>query len=515
MSKRTLVLLILDGWGIGRNDETNPIFQVQPKNINHLKANYPYTSLQASGIAVGLPWGEEGNSEVGHLNIGAGKVLYQNYPRISLAIRDGSFFENQVFKNAFEHSKKNNSAVNLIGLLTSANVHASLEHLQNLIKFAEQKNVPKINLHLITDGRDSPPQSALEILKNIPFSEKTKLVSIGGRYYGMDRDKHWDRIEIYYKTLLGEGETSENIEYHIKAAYAKDLNDQYVFPVSIGPEKQFIKDGDLIIFFNFREDRMRQIVEAFTNENFDKFAVKKFSNLHIATMVSYDEKFKVPVAFPKDTVDNPLSRVFSDNGKIQFKIAETEKYAHITYFFNGQKEPPFPNEYRMLIPSRSEVRHDNHPEMMAIEITSRIIEAIEEGGYDFILANFANPDMIAHTGNYEATIKAIEVVDEQIGKIMKPLFERNGILMITSDHGNAERIFNPATGEPETQHDLSPVPIHLVAREYFKPKEPIEINQAEKITAGILADVAPTILEIMKIPKPKEMTGQSLLRFLL
>ena len=515
MSKRTLILIILDGWGIGRNDETNPIFKVQPKNINYLKANYPYAALQASGIAVGLPWGEEGNSEVGHLNIGAGKVLYQNYPRITLAIRDGSFLENQTIKNAFKHSKKNNSTLNLIGLLTSANVHASLEHLKNLIKFAEQENVPKINLHLITDGRDSSPQSALEILKGVPFSEKTKLASIGGRYYGMDRDKNWDRIEIHYKTFLGEGEITDNIENHVKSAYAKDLNDQYIFPVSIGPEKQSIKDGDSIIFFNFREDRMRQITDAFINEDFNRFPVKKFSNLYVATMVSYDEKFKVPIAFSKETVNNPLSKILSDSGKIQFKIAETEKYAHITYFFNGQKELPYPNEYRMLIPSRSEVRHDNHPEMMAIEIASRIIEAIKEGSYDFILANFANPDMIAHTGNYKATVKAIEIVDEQIGKIMKSLFERNGILMITSDHGNAERMFNPMTGEPETQHDLNPVPIHLAAKEYYHPKNESEINQAEKTTIGILADAAPTILELIKIPKPEEMTGQSLLKFLL
>lgn len=515
MSKRTFILLILDGWGIGRNDETNPIFKVQPKNINYLKANYPYAALQASGIAVGLPWGEEGNSEVGHLNIGAGKVLYQNYPRITLSIRDNSFFENKAIKDAFEHSIKNNSTVNLIGLLTSANVHASLKHLENLIKFAEQENVPKINLHLITDGRDSPPQSAIEILKKISFSEKTKLASIGGRYYGMDRDKHWDRIEIHYKTLIGNGEITDNIENHIKNAYAKDLNDQYIFPASIGPEKKFIKSGDSIIFFNFREDRMRQIVDAFINENFDKFPIKKFSDIYVATMVSYDEKFKIPIAFPKETVDNPLSKVLSDNGKIQFKIAETEKYAHITYFFNGQKELPFPNEYRMLIPSRNDVRHDNHPEMMAIEITSRIIEAIEEGSYDFILANFANPDMIAHTGNYEATIKAIEIIDEQIGKIMKTIFERNGVLMITSDHGNAERLFNPMTGEPETQHDMSPVPIHLAAKEYYQPKSETKINQAEKTTIGILADVAPTILELMNIQKPKEITGQSLLKFLL
>lgn len=515
MSKRTIVFLILDGWGIGKNNETNPIFKVQPKNINYLKANYPYAALQASGIAVGLPWGEEGNSEVGHLNIGAGKVLYQNYPRITLAIRDNSFFENKTIKEALMHSKKNNSTVNLIGLLTSANVHASLEHLENIIKFAEQENILKVNLHLITDGRDSPPQSAIEILKKITFSERIKLASIGGRYYGMDRDKHWDRIEIHYKTFIGQGEITDDIEGHIKNAYTKDLNDQYIFPTSIGPEKQSIKDGDSIIFFNFREDRMRQIVEVFTNEHFDKFPTKKFSNIHIATMVSYDEKFNLPVAFPKETVDNPLSKIISDNGKIQFKIAETEKYAHITYFFNGQKELPFPNEYRMLIPSRNEVKHDSHPEMMAIEIASRIIEAIEERGYDFILANFANPDMIAHTGNYEATIKAIEIIDEQIGKIMKTVFERDGILIITSDHGNAERMFNPLTGEPETQHDLSPVPIHLIAKEYYNPKSITEIIQAEKTTIGILADVAPTILELMKIPKPKEITGQSLLKFLL
>ena len=515
MSKRTVILIILDGWGIGRQDESNPIFIFKPKNISYLKATFPFASLQASGISVGLPWGEEGNSEVGHLNIGAGKVIYQNYPRISLAIRDSSFFSNEVIKKTFEHSKKNNSAVNLIGLLTDANVHSSMEHLEALIKFAEKENVLRVNLHLITDGRDSPPQSCLTLLKKLPFSDKVILASVSGRYYAMDRDRHWDRTQIYYKTLFGEGAITDNLENHIKNNYQKSLDDQYVFPTLIGPQKNIINDNDAVLFFNFREDRMRQIVESFISQNFDKFPVKKNLNLYISSLVSYDDRFNMSVAFPKETAENPLGKVLSDNGKIQFRIAETEKYAHITYFFNGEKEPPFENELRVLIPSRSDIHHDEHPEMMAREITNRLTQAIEDKSYDFILANYANPDMIAHTGNYEATMKAIEITDEEIGKIIQAVLATNSILIITSDHGNAERMFDPLTGSPETKHDPNPVPIHLVAKEFERQKEESEINRAEKNTIGILADVAPTILELMAIAQPKEMSGESFLKSLL
>lgn len=515
MSKRTIILIILDGWGIGRNDQSNPIFTANPQNIAYLKANFPFASLQASGIAVGLPWGEEGNSEVGHLTIGAGKVLYQNYPRITIAIRDESFFQNEVIKNAFEHSKKNNSAVNLIGLLSSGNVHSSIDHLEALLKFAEMEKVSKINLHLITDGRDSPPQSSLELFKKF---NSVNIASVSGRYYAMDREKHWDRTKAYYQTLTGEGVIIDNIENHINKIHQKGLSDEYILPAmftSTDSEKRFIKDGDSVLFFNFREDRMKQIVEPFTDKSFDKFPTKQFSNLYISSLVNYDNKFTIPVAFPQEKIENPLSKILAENAKTQLKIAETEKYTHITYFFNGQIEPPFQNEYRVLIPSKSVIHHDEHPEMMANEITGRVIQAIEERTYDFIMANYANPDTIAHTGNYEACVKAVKIIDEQIGKITKAVLgQNNTALIITSDHGNVERLFDPQTGQIETQHDASPVPIHLVAREFQKLKNESDIKIAERETIGILSDIAPTILDLMRISKPKEMTGESLVKLL-
>lgn len=512
--KRTLILIILDGWGIGRNDQSNPIYVANPTTINYLKENFPFASLQASGIAVGLPWGEEGNSEVGHLNIGSGKVVYQNYPRISLAIKDKSFFKNETILKAFEHAKKNNSAVNLIGLLSDGVVHAAFEHLEALIEFAEKEKIENLNIHLITDGRDSAPFSSPSLLNRLSPKARKNIASISGRYFAMDRDKHWDRIQKYYDTIINKNKEIEDIEAYLKNSHSQGYTDEYIPPTLISAKK-IVKENDAVIFFNFREDRMRQIVETFVNKNFSQFPVKKFSNLFIVQMISYSDQFNAPVAFQKEIIANPLSRILADLDKVQFKIAETEKYAHITYFFNGENETAFKNEYRILIPSRKELNHASHPEMMANEITSRIIEAINEGSYDFIVANYANPDIIAHTGNYDASLKAVKTIDQQIDKITKTVLDKNAILIITSDHGNIERLFNPLTGEPETKHDPNPVPIHLIAKEFEKKKNITEIKQAEKSTIGILADIAPTILEIMRIPKPKEMTGESLLKLLI
>jgi len=510
MSKRTIILAILDGWGIGKPDESNPIHVVNPSNINYLKANFPAGVLQASGISVGLPWSEEGNSEVGHLNLGAGRIIYQYYPRITLAIHDNSFFKNQALKAAFEHAKKYNSAVNLIGLLSESNVHSSLEHLIALIQFAEKEKISKLNLHLFTDGRDSSPNSALELLSRLP--KETKLASLSGRFYAMDREGHWDRTQKTYSVLTGEGPITENIEVHIKKTYDRKLSDEFIEPILIGPG---IKDNDALIFFNFREDRIRQLAATFIDKQFKNFPVKPFTNLYVVTMTQYDKNFDVPMAFQPEKIEVCLGKVLEDKGKSQLRVAETQKYPHITYFFNGMREEPFKNEYRILIPSKAIVRQEQQPEMMASEITTRAIESIGENVFDFILINYANPDIIAHTGNYEACLQAVKVIDEQIGKVIKAALEHDDILIITSDHGNIERVFNPLTGLAETKHDPSPVPIYLVAKEFQRQKTDEEIRQSEKINTGILADVAPTILELMGIAKPKEMTGQSLLKSLI
>ena len=511
--RKTIVLMILDGWGEGEKNESNPIYTANPKIINSLKYSYPCGLLQASGIAVGLPWNEEGNSEVCHLTLGAGRVIHQNFPRISLAIKNGSFFQNPVLKGAFSQAKKNNSFVHLIGLLAapSAYVHSAQEHLLALIKFGKQEGV-NYALHLFTDGRDSPPYSSLEIIKSLG-EEVKNIASLSGRYYAMDRAKHWDRTEKAYRVLIGDSETIENYEEKIKAIHQR-FNDEYVEPMLLGPLNRGIKDNDSIIFFNFREDRMRQIVEPFVNKSFSEFPIKQFKNLSIATMINYRNDFKVRVAFSPEEVKNPLAKVLADNSKIQLRLAETEKYAHVTYFFNNLVEKPFGNEFRILIPSRMDLKPDEHPEMRAEEITNRLISAIEEKAFDFILVNYANPDIIAHTGNYEATKKVVEIIDEVVDKVVKVVLGQNAVLILTSDHGNIERMFDPFTGEIETKHNNNPVLFYLIGKEFQRQKDKFQAEKEAKDVIGVLSDVAPTILELLGLKKPKEMTGQSLLGYL-
>ena len=509
-TRRTVILVIIDGWGIGRPDFSNPIHTVNPKTFDFLKHNFPSGTLQASGISVGLPWGEEGNSEVGHMNMGAGKVVYQNYPRITMAIRDRSFFANPVLKESFDHAIKNDSAVNIVGLLSEANVHASFEHLEALLKYADQIKFPadRINLQLISDGRDSDPHSAMNLVARLPHSEQ--LASIGGRYYGMDRDKHWDRIKPAYDVMFGNGPLTADLKAYVEQLYAKNLNDEYIPPTMTGQTARPIKDGDSVIFFNFREDRMKQIVRAFVDPAFAEFPVQKHSDIHFSSFIEYDASFGIPVFFPPEKLGNPLGKVLSDNHKTQWRIAETEKYAHITYFFNGLREQPFDAEYRVLIPSQKEFKYTEHPEMRSAEITARLVEAIEEKAYDFILCNYANADIVAHTGDMQASIEAVKVIDASVGKVVDAALKTNSILVITSDHGNVERLANPMTGEPETKHDANPVPIYLVANEYQRPRNDAEIKSSERTSIGVLADIAPTILALMRLPKPEEMTAQNL-----
>ena len=527
MRKEPLVMVILDGWGIGSKDTANPINAAGPKNINHIRHNYPAGTLQASGIAVGLPWGEFGDSEVGHLTLGAGKVLYQHYPRISLAIKDGSFYKNSELIGAFESAKKNNSRVHIVGLLGKSNIHSSFEHLTSLLEFAKKENVERISIHAFTDGRDSPPKEALNLIADLP---RGLVASISGRFFAMDRDLHWDRTKRVYDTLVGNtglpldgslgssdspdtnGSSISDISNILRESYSRGLTDEFIEPTLIKPAEK-IADGDTIIFFNFREDGMKQLAQMFVDPAAgEKHTIPK--NLHITSFTSYSSKLNFPVAFPADTVVNPLGRVLADNGKVQLRIAETEKYAHVTYFFNGLVERPFKSEYRVLIPSKNIARHDEFPQMMAVEVTTRVTSAISEGVYDFILVNYANADIIGHTGNFDAAMVAIKTIDDQIGILTKLILETGGTMVITSDHGNVERMINLRTGLPETTHDPSPVPIYVVKKGYERTKSEETAVQIEKTNIGVISDVAPTVLALMRMQKPQEMTGISLLKYL-
>jgi len=516
--RRTYVLVVLDGWGIGKEDESNPIFAAHPKNIGLIESRFPAGALQASGLAVGMHWDEEGNSEVGHLTLGAGRVFLQHYPKISRAIEDGSFFTNRALTDAFAHAKRNGSAVHLVGLVGDGVVHSAFAHLSALLTMAKREGCENLFLHCVTDGRDSAPQSAgatlARLQKEIAEKGVGSIASVMGRYYAMDRDKHWDRVQKAYDVLAGlSSETVSTIEEALMKTYARRLDDEYVEPTAAGMPHP-IADRDAVIFFNYREDRMRELVRPFLDPAFSEFPKKELKDLYVATMTNYDETASGGhAAFAREPVTDPLGKVLAEHGKVQLRIAETEKYAHVTYFFNGFKEPPFPNEFRILIPSKNVVHYEDHPEMMASAVTDRALIALTEGGFDFILINYANPDMVAHTGNYAATLKAVEVVDKELGRLLEAVLQGNHVLMITSDHGNAEVVINLATGEPETKHDADPVPFYLVAKE-FEKTEP-ERLPVHLPVVGILSDVAPTVLALMRIPKPENMTGQNLLDQLL
>jgi len=506
-NKRIAILIILDGWGIGKDDESNPIHVVQPKSFDRITASYPVTSIQASGIAVGLPWGEVGNSEVGHLTLGAGKTLYQYFPKITMAIQDGTFFENQPLKDAFAHAKETGGAVNLAGLLTKANVHASLDHLRALLRMAEREGVTKVNLHLFADGKDSPPHTLESFLTEIP---REHMATLMGRYYAMDRTGNWHLTEIAYRTMLGV--TSPLVtdpKPLIDRTYAESPTEEYLPAMRFAEDKN-IKDGDSLIFFNYREDSIRQLASAFLLKNFDKFPVHAMRNLYVVTMSHYDDRFDVPVAFPADTVENPIGKVIADRGLSQLRLAETYKYAHVTYFFNGLREEPYQNEFRTLVPSREGIHPEQYPEMMAKDVTDRLVEAIRSRAFDFILVNYANGDTIAHTADYDAGLEAVRTIDREIGRVLDAINGDPDItLTITADHGNVEEMISPS-GQPESQHDPSPVPFYIVASA-CKGRRFINQDYLAKETLGSLADVAPTLLQLMGIPQPPDMTGRSLL----
>ena len=517
---KPIVLAILDGWGIGPSIKNNPVAQAKIPNLKRVEKNYPACSLQASGIAVGLPWNEAGNSEIGHLAIGSGQIIYQYLPRISMDIKSGKFFHNLALLKTIEHIRKNNSTLFLMGLISSGNVHSYLEHVYGLLELARQKNIEKLCLHLFTDGKDAPLKEGKKILANLQTRLKNpnwKIATLIGRFYAMDRNQNWDRTERAYNLITqGIGEKTLNPIQKLEEYYQQGITDTYIEPIvainEFNEPVGLVKNDDAVIFFNFREDSARQLTKAFILENFDKFPVKHINNLFFCTMTQYDKKLPVEVAYPPIEVKNHLTQVLGQIGKKILKVAETEKYTHVTYFFNGGKEELCPYEDRQLIPSKIVSHYEENPEMQADKVTDAVIKGIKDK-YDLIVVNYANPDMIAHTGDLEAGIKAVEIIDKTIGRLIGMAEYGECILIITSDHGHIEEMINLQTGEPMTEHTINPVPFYLVGEE-FKLKEPRTKEEVEKLyyeSQGILCDIAPTILDLMQIPKSPEMTGESLL----
>lgn len=520
---KPVVLLILDGWGINFNSQGNAIAQANTPTVNSLWRHYPALALQASSIAVGLPWGEMGNSEVGHTILGAGRIVYQNLPRITLAIQNGSFFTNPAFLSAINHARNHKSAVHLFGLVSSGGVHSHIEHLDALMELMKNENFSDVYLHLFTDGRDTMPDSGIKFVSDLEQTLKDlnvgKIASISGRYWAMDRNNNWDRTQKTYECIIGNPEkTSTDPLKVLTENYEKGITDEFIPPTFIenkdnkGERVGMVKDNDAIIFFNFREDRARQLTKAFTLPNFTGFTKSKtLSNLYFVTMTEYEKNIASEVAFAPERIVWPLARVISEKGLKQLHIAETEKYAHVTYFFNGGNEATYPGETRVLVPSLSISNFAKRPEMSVDEIANKMVAEISRGVNDFIVGNFANADMVGHTGDLEATIKAVEAVDKAIAKVVNAVLTYNGALLITADHGNAEEKINPLTGEILTEHTSNPVPLWYVTSKNKTNKSQSEIMNEQGVIKGLLADVAPTVLEILGVPKPEDMTGRSLL----
>lgn len=537
---KPVVLLVLDGWGIGPNNAGNAISRANTPNMDKYWIAFPHTQLAASGKAVGLPHGEDGNTETGHLNIGAGRIVYQELPRINMAIADGTFGQNQTFANTFQHVRNNKSILHIMGLIGSGGVHSNIEHLYALLNLVKQQGfTDNVFLHLFTDGRDSPPTSGInyvqEIIQKCEELKIGKVASIMGRYYAMDRDHRWERTQIAYDALtVGTSEPCVLDPLPIIAErYKAGETDEFIKPISVcdtDGKKRLVNQNDAIIFFNYRIDRPRQLTKAFVlpdfesgirTEGFDPYSIKyekshlaykspgqtfnrqkKIGNLFFTTMTRYEQGLPVNVAFPPQLIDIPLGKVLSLNNLKQLRMSETEKERFVTYYMNGQREEVFEGEDRQIIPSKKVATYDLAPEMSAYEITNSMIDKINQDIYDVIIANLANADMVAHTGNLEATIKACEVVDECVGQIVKTVFNKGGAVIITADHGNAEELINNETGEMDTEHSIYPVPLIVIARKYM--------HQSNMLPTGILADVAPTILSVLGVPKPADMTGREL-----
>ena len=525
--KKTTLLVILDGFGLTNfKDIGNAVTPKTAPSIFKYIKKYPSTTLKASGVDVGLRIGQVGNSEAGHFNIGAGRVVEQDLEIISRAIEDGTFLKNLAFKQALFHAKKYNSTVHIFGILTDGqSAHACPEHLYKLLEFFRKEKHKKIAIHLFTDGRDAPPNSAIEYLDDLKQHLKNgeKVASITGRFYAMDRNKIWERTEKAYNLIVSaEGDfVATSPENAIAGAYSRGETDEYIRPTIIVDKKGIpiakVQDNDVVYFYNARSDRARQLTKAFVYDNLENIKsfsgqkVKTFArgskpeNLFFVTLTEYEKNLPVSaVAFKPQKVEMPLARVLSERNLYQLHIAETEKYAHVTYFFNGGHEAPYHGEDRILVDSPKVASYDLKPEMSATQVTKRLVDKINSRVYDFIVVNLANPDMVAHTGNFEATVKAVQAVDFHLGIIVQAALAKNGAVIITSDHGNAEELINQRTGQIDTEHNINPAPCIFVIRQFQ--------GQNVQLPQGLLADVAPTILEILNITKPSQMTGRNLLK---
>ncbi|ASW43396.1 MAG: 2,3-bisphosphoglycerate-independent phosphoglycerate mutase [Clostridiales bacterium] len=505
MAKKPVMLMILDGFGIAPESDGNAVRRANTPNLDSLFAKYPHTQLQASGLFVGLPDGQMGNSEVGHLNIGAGRVIYQELTRITKEIEEGGFFKNEALTLAINNVKDNNKSLHLMGLLSNGGVHSHIDHLKGLLKLAKESGVQNVYVHGFMDGRDVPPTSGKEFIIEIENYMKEiglgKLATISGRYYAMDRDNRWERVELAYNAMvLGKGEEANSAVEAIERSYADNKTDEFVLPTVID-KNGMIKDGDSIIFFNFRPDRAREITRAINDKEFAGFKRDRL-NLTFVTMTQYDKTLEgVHIAYKPESITNTLGEYVSKHGKNQLRIAETEKYAHVTFFFNGGVEKENPGEDRALIPSPKVATYDLKPEMSAYEVTDELINRLDQDKYDMIILNFANPDMVGHTGVVEAAIKAIEAVDECVGKIVNKVLEKDGDVFITADHGNSETMIDFSTGNPYTAHTTNPVPFLWASNH----------TEGKGLHEGKLADIAPTILDRMGLDVPAEMTGKTLI----
>jgi 2,3-bisphosphoglycerate-independent phosphoglycerate mutase len=520
---KPVVLIILDGWGESMEEIGNPFKTISLPTVEKLNKFYPKILLEASGLSVGVPWGDVGNSDVGHQALGSGQIKYQNLPRINLAIESGAFFDNTAIISSMQRSKKMKKSFHIMGLLSNGSVHSHINHFLATLQIAKEQGLKNVYLHIITDGRDTAPDSSLIFIKQLEDKIKKtglgEIATISGRHYSMDRNENWDRTEKAYLAMTqGIGIRTTNFKELLKQAHIENISDEHLEPIVVTDKNNVpigsIADDDSIIFTNFRSDRAKQITQAFTDNSFNKFSpATKLKKVHFISMIQYDDDLKTDgIAFPPEDISITLGKLLSQNNKHQLRLAETEKYAHVTYFFNGGKEDPYPNEDRIVIPSKAVSSYDQLPEMSSREVTNILLEKINEATYDFILVNYAAADMVGHTGNQEACLKALSCIDECLKKIIPTVLSNNGCMLITADHGNIEELIHPKTGARITEHSANPVPLWYITPDNHRQKTEDEMIA---FSQGLLCDVAPTILEIMQLPKPSEMTCTSLLPMLL